>query len=53
MTRNLRAKRVALAFPVTLSRAAAVAEGVSREELIRDWVLEELARGNKSRPTER
>jgi hypothetical protein len=29
------------------------AKGVSREELIRAWVLEELARGNKSRPTKR
>jgi predicted DNA binding CopG/RHH family protein len=29
----------------------AQAKGVSREELIRAWVLEKLTRGNKSRPT--
>jgi predicted DNA binding CopG/RHH family protein len=31
----------------------AQSKGVSREELVRDWVLQELARGNKDRPTER
>jgi predicted DNA binding CopG/RHH family protein len=29
----------------------AQAKGVSREELIRAWVLQNLARGGKSRPT--
>jgi predicted DNA binding CopG/RHH family protein len=29
----------------------AEAKGVSREELIRAWVLQMLARGNKARPT--
>jgi hypothetical protein len=29
------------------------AKGVSREELIRGWVLQELARGNKGRPAKR
>jgi predicted DNA binding CopG/RHH family protein len=29
------------------------AEGVSREELIRAWVQQKLARGNKSRQTKR
>jgi predicted DNA binding CopG/RHH family protein len=31
----------------------ALAKGVSREELIRAWVLQELTRGNKSRPAKR
>jgi predicted DNA binding CopG/RHH family protein len=31
----------------------AQAKGVSREELIRAWVLQKLARGNTSRPTQR
>ncbi len=31
----------------------AQAKGVSREELIRAWVLEKLACGNKNRPTKR
>ena len=31
----------------------AQAKGVSREELIRAWVLQKLTRGNKGRPTKR
>ena len=31
----------------------AQAKGVSREELIRGWVLQKLTRGNQSRPSKR
>ena len=45
----------AIKVPLESSEAEAVeqmaqAKGVSREELIRAWVLQKLTRGNKSRP---
>jgi predicted DNA binding CopG/RHH family protein len=48
----------AIKVPLESGEAKAVeqmaqAKGVSREELIRAWVLQKLARGNKSRPTKR
>ena len=48
----------AIKVPLESGEVAAVEQmaqdkGVSREELIRAWVLQELTRGNKSRPTKR
>jgi predicted DNA binding CopG/RHH family protein len=48
----------AIKVPLESGEVAAVeqmaqAKGVSREELIRAWVLQKLTRGNKSRPTKR
>ncbi len=51
-------RRSAIKVPLESGEVEAVeqmaqAKGMSREELIRAWVLEELTRGNKSSPTKR
>ena len=51
-------RRAAIKVPFESGEVEAVEQmaqdkGVSREELIRAWVLQKLTRGNKNRPTKR
>ena len=51
-------RRTAIKVPLEMKEAEAVeqmaqAQGVSREELVRTWVLQKLARPKNGRPTKR